>query len=156
MIPDGWKSVGCSSPSTHPHLDHLWGGCPGDMEDRTIWTVLLLPVAWLIHGPWWTQGAEHQLPGLCSVVTWLLRALPALSLFSVDQGWPETSHFFLLCTSTLVGRKKKSPFFFLKNCLFVEGLLCAKCHALWRNVRLNSCSQEECNVGNRVNILNYK
>lgn len=64
-----------------------------DVEDRVMWTVLLLPVAWLIHGPRWTHGAEHQLPGLYNVVTWLLRALPALSLFSVDQGWPDFPFF---------------------------------------------------------------
>ena len=58
-----------------------------DVEDRVVWTVLLLPVAWLVHGPRWTRGAEHRLPGD-------LASLPAFSLFSVDQGWPETSHFF--------------------------------------------------------------
>ena len=110
MIPDGWKWVGCSSPSTHPHADHLWGGCPARRGGPCVCTVLLFPVAWLVHGPRWTWGAEHRLPGD-------LASLPAFSLFSVDQGWPETSHFFSCCAPQLwLAEKKNLHSFFFFNC----------------------------------------
>lgn len=42
-----------------------------DLEDCLLYMglfVLLMPAAWLILESWWTQGAEHQLQWLLSVV----------------------------------------------------------------------------------------
>lgn len=97
-----------------------------ELEDCLLYMclfVLLVPAAWLILESWWTQGTEHQLQWLFSVVPLVSEVFFAgHSLFWVNRVWPCSFLFFLLYNLNLVRRKiRKSSCLFKKNVDILEG-----------------------------------